>query len=54
MLRNSGHSLKSSVCRKNSLQEANGEVQSEGENGTGDLNPPLSATQTCGWLPQLL
>lgn len=54
MLRNSGHSLKPSICREDSLQKTDGEVQPEGENGTGDLNPPLTAAQTCGWLPQLL
>lgn len=51
MLRNSGYSLKPSVCREDSLQEADGEVQPEGENGAGDLNPPLTAAQTCSWLP---
>lgn len=54
MLRNSGYSLKPSVCREDSLQEADGEVLPEGENGARDRNPPLASAQTCGWLPQLL
>lgn len=39
---------------ENSFQETDGEVKSEGENGSGDIHPPIAAAQACGWLPQLL
>lgn len=54
MLRDPRHSYKPSVGREDSFQEIDGKVQSEGEDGSGDLHPPLSAAQTCGRFPQLL
>lgn len=39
---------------QNSFEEADGKVESEGEDGSGDLHSPLTAAQTCGWIPQLL
>lgn len=54
MLRDPGHSHQSGMGREDSLQEAHGEVQPEGEDGSGDLHPPLAAAQACGGIPQLL
>ena len=43
MLRNPRYSDKPGVGREDSFQETDGEVKPEGEDGSGDLYPPLSA-----------
>lgn len=54
MLRDPRYPDKPDMGREDSFQETDGEVEPEGEDGSGDLHPPVSATQACGWLPQLL
>lgn len=39
---------------QNSIKEVDGEIQPEGEDGTGDFYSPFPAAQTCSGLPQLL
>lgn len=51
MLRDTGHEDARGVCRQDRLQEADGQVQPEGQDGAGDRHPPLAAAQACGRLP---
>lgn len=54
MLRDTGHIKQPNLCWKNCIKETYGKVESEGENGSRDLNPPIIAAQACRWFPQFL
>lgn len=54
MLRDTRHTEQPDLCREDSLQETDGEVFPEGEDGAGDLYPPLAAAQARGRVPRLL
>lgn len=51
MLRDPRYPDQSDMGWEDSFQETNGKVKSEGEDGSGDLHPPLLAAQACGRLP---
>lgn len=54
MLRDTSHIEQPHLCWQNSLQETYGEVKSERENGTRDLNPPVAKPRPYCQFSQLL
>lgn len=54
MLRDPGYEDARGVRRQDCLQEADGQVQPERQDGARDRHPPLPAAQTRCRLPQLL